>query len=112
MVGQWVPIHHCLIEESKGENELFVYIRPGFESLCNLISKQLTERTILPNNRKIIVWICFGAFWIFNEMSYGQIKYHFRNRVFTYTRWLFSHCIVFLPDAHGTMLFYCLLASA
>ena len=57
-------------------------------------------RSCLPNDPKIIVCICFGAFWICNKMlSYGRITFHFRNRVFTHTRWLISCCCVFRPDA-------------
>ena len=39
-------------------------------------------------------------------LSHGRIIFHFRNRVFTHTRWLFSCCSVFRPDARGYMLFY------
>ena len=30
MTGQWAPIHHCLIEESKGENELSFCLHENF----------------------------------------------------------------------------------
>ena len=63
-------------------------------------------RSCLPNDPKIIVCICFGAFWICNKMLfYGRITVHLGNRVFTHTRWLFSCCSVFRPDARGDMLF-------
>ena len=39
-------------------------------------------------------------------LSYGRITFHFRIRVFTRTRRLFSCCSVFRPDARGYMLFY------
>ena len=38
---QWAPIHYCLIEESKGENELFLFtqdlVKLRVVSLCHLI---------------------------------------------------------------------------
>ena len=66
-----------------------------------------------PNDQEIIVYICFGTFWVLDEnLSYDRITIHFRIRVFTHTRWLFSHCLVCLPDACGNMFFYCQLVSA
>ena len=42
-------------------------------------------RSCLPNDPKIIVCICFGAFWICNKMlSYDRITVHFRMIVFTH----------------------------
>ena len=62
-------------------------------------------QSCLPNDPKIIVCICFGAFWICNKMlSYGRITIHFSIIAIAHTRWLFSNCIAFLPDARGNML--------
>ena len=87
---------------------LFVYTRLGFESLCKQIPKHLNEKTILlPNDPKIVVCICFGAFWICNKvLSYGRLIINVRIVLFAYTRWLFSYGIPDLPDARGDMLFY------
>ena len=63
-------------------------------------------RSCLPSDPKIIICICFGAFWICNKMmSYGRITSHFRIIFFAHTRWLFSYYIALLPDARGNMLF-------
>ena len=53
----------------------FVSTRLGFESLCRQVLKHLIEgRFRLPNDPKIIVRICFGAFWVCNTMfSYGRL---------------------------------------
>ena len=49
-------------------------------------------RSCLPNDAKIFTCICFGAFWIVDEMlSYGRITSHFRIIAFAHTRWLFSY---------------------
>jgi len=52
-------------------------------------------------------------FWrivVFNKMlSNGRLTINFRIVVSTYTRWLLSCCITFLPDARGT---YCFILSA
>ena len=62
----------------------------------------MKRQSCLPNDPKIVVSICFGAFWICNKvLSYGRLTINFRVVVFTYTRWLFSCGITFLPDAHG-----------
>ena len=105
-LGTYSPL--CTWRVQVKKLTLFVYTRLGSESLCKLIPKHLNERTILlAYDPKIIVWICSGVFWIFDEMlSYGRITFHFRIRVFTHTRWLFSYYSVFCPDARGYMWFY------
>ena len=61
-----VHINHFLPEKNLMKRRaLFIYTRLGFESLCKQIPKHLNERKIcLPNDPKIIICICFGAFWI------------------------------------------------
>ena len=85
----------------------------GFESICRQILKQLNERTImLPNDPKLVVRVCFGAFWVCNKMlSYGRLTINFSIVVVAQARWLLSYGNAFLPDALGNMLLYCLLAS-
>ena len=70
-------------------------------------------RSGFPNDPKIIVSICFGAFWIRKQvLSYGRLTIDFGIVVFAKTKLLFSYGVTFLPDARGDMLFYCLLVSA
>ena len=72
----------------------------------------MKRRSCLPNDPKIVVCICFGAFWICNKvLSYGRLTINFRLVVFTYTRWLFSCGITVLPDTRGDMLFYSVCKS-
>ena len=60
----------------------------------------MKRRSRLPNDPKIVVCICFGAFWICNKvLSYGRLTINFRIVLFTHKRWLFSYGITFLPDA-------------
>ena len=67
----------------------------------------MNGQSYLPNDPKIIVCICFGAFWICNKMlSYGRLTTNCRIVVFKYTRWLFSYGTTFLPAARGNMLLY------
>ena len=109
MIGQFAPIHHCLLEESKWENEPFLFTQDWVLSLYVKWSQntQMKGWSCLPNDPKIIVCICSGGFWVFDEMlSYGRITFHFRIRVFRHTRWLFSYNNVFRPVARGYMLFY------
>ena len=65
----------------------------------------MKRRCCLPNDPKIVVCICIGAFWICNKvLSYGRLTINFRIVIFTHMRWLFSYGITFLPDARGDML--------
>ena len=64
-------------------------------------------RSCLPNDPKIIVRICFGAFWVCNKMmSYGRLTINFSIVVFAQVKWMFSYNIALLPDARGNMLLY------
>ena len=64
-------------------------------------------RSCLPNDPKIIVRICFGAFWVCNKMmSYGRLTINFSIVVFAQVKWMFSYSIALLPDARGNMLLY------
>ena len=64
-------------------------------------------RSSLPNDPKIIVCICFGAFWIRKKvLSFGRLTIDFGIVVFAMTRWQLSYGATFLPDARGDMLFY------
>ena len=64
-------------------------------------------RSCLANDPKSIACICFGGFWVCNNMlSYAHFVINFRIVVFAHTRWLFSYGTAFLPDARGSMLLY------
>ena len=67
----------------------------------------MKRRFCLPNDPKIVVCICFGAFWICNKvLSYGRLTIIFEIVLFKYTRWAVLLRYTFLPDALGDMLFY------
>ena len=56
--------------------------------------KHVNEKTILlANDPKIVICICFGAFWICNKvLCDGGLTINCRLVVFTYTRWLLLVC--------------------
>ena len=53
-----------LLEDSKRKDEIFLFTQDWVLSLDINRFQNTKGRSALPNDPKIIVCICFGAFWI------------------------------------------------
>ena len=98
-----------LLEDSKRKDEIFLFTQDWVLSLDinRFQDTYMKGRSSLPNDPKIIVCICFGAFWICKYvLPYGRLTIDFGIVAFAKTRWLFSYGATFLPDARGVMSFY------